>query len=213
MTTDSTRRSNPDSGFLAGAGLKPADWSEVLAAPLEVAAKVAALLDEPGVLELDALESFARRLAEHEDLWRPLVIRDENRRRYRLLYEDERVDVWVLSWMPGQGTGFHDHDLSSVGLAIAQGMVVERQMLIPTGATRLELTPGSSRQGGPGYIHSAAWGSGDPAVSIHAYSPPLLKVGQFRADENGVLRRHIEHGRQELMDHTIATLDPTRADG
>ena len=28
---------------------------------------------------------------------------DAERRRYELIYEDERMDAWVLSWMPGQG--------------------------------------------------------------------------------------------------------------
>lgn len=200
--------------FTPGAGLRPQDWSEVISPPEGISDAVAALLPPgEGSLPIDRLEALAALIATRADLWGPLVIRDESRRRYRLMYEDDRVDIWVLSWMPGQGTGFHDHDISSVGLAVAQGMLVERQMLIPTGATRLELRPGMTRQGGPGYIHSAGWGAGDPTVSIHAYSPPLMNVGQYRADEHGVMRRHIEHGRQELKDHTIAALDPSRADG
>jgi len=43
-------------------------------------------------------------------------------------------------------------------------------------------------------------------VTIHAYSPPLTRVGQYRADESGMLIRTIQHGRQELVDHSIATL-------
>jgi hypothetical protein len=31
-------------------------------------------------------------------------------------------------------------------------------------------------------------------------------------NEQGILARHIEHGRQELMDFSIADIDPTRAD-
>ena len=54
--------------------------------------------------------------------------RDTERRRYELLYEDDRMDAWVLSWMPGQATGFHDHYISSLGLCIAQGCVREDQM-------------------------------------------------------------------------------------
>ncbi len=29
------------------------------------------------------------------------------------------MDIWVLSWMPGQKTGFHDHDRSRVALVCA----------------------------------------------------------------------------------------------
>lgn len=213
MATDSSRSTAGVAGFAAGAGLAPAEWSDVISPPDGLADLVRPLLPAPRVLELDELEAVAGVIATRRDLWEQLVIRDESRRRYRLMYDDAHVDIWVLSWMPGQGTGFHDHDTSGVGLAVAQGMMVERQMLIPTGATRLELTPGLTRKGGAGYIHSAAWGAGDPAVSIHAYSPPLVRVGQYRAGGDGILHRHIEHGRQELMDHTIASLDPSRADG
>jgi predicted metal-dependent enzyme (double-stranded beta helix superfamily) len=191
--------------------LTPQQWHEVVAPPAELSARCAQLLPHVGVLDVAELEQLARDLAADSDVWEPLTVVDEQRRRYRLLYEDERIDVWVLSWMPGQGTGFHDHDLSSVGLACARGEVVERQMLLPTGATSIAMTPGSSRQGPPGYIHSIAHVGGEPAVTIHAYSPPLARVGQYRVDEHGILQRTIEHGRQELLDNTIAAIDPERA--
>jgi len=198
-------------------GLQPQEWHEVLAPPPEIAAQVEALIPSPSAEEhrlvLDELEALARDIVARPDIWEPLVVADPARRRYRLAFEDDRVDVWVLSWMPGQGTGFHDHDLSGVGLAIARGMCVEKQMLIPKGATRLELVPGDTRQGGAGYIHSVAWGDGLPAVSIHCYSPPLIRVGQYKVDEHGILSRNVEHGRQELMDFTIAAIDPSRTDG
>lgn len=193
--------------------LAPQHWSEVLSPPPALAAEAAALVPGEGNLTLDQLQTLVREIASRPELWEPLSVVDTERRRYRLLYEDERIDVWVLSWSAGQGTGFHDHDLSGVGLAVAQGMVVERQMLLPTGATRLELSAGDCRQGDRGYIHSVAWGAGEPAVTIHAYSPPLIRVGQYRVDEAGVLKRCIENGRQELMDNTIATVDPSRSDG
>ena len=154
------------------------------------------------------LEQIAIAIRDRPELWEPLLVVDAHRRRYRLLYEDERTDIWVLCWMPGQSTGFHDHDVSDVGIAIAQGMIVERQLRLPTGATALELRPGDTRQGPAGYIHSVAHGEGIPAVSIHCYSPPLMKVGQYRVDAEGVLRRDAEHGRRELVDETIARVAP-----
>lgn len=193
--------------------LRPQEWWEVLSPPAELARQAGELVPGEGFLTLDELEKLVADVVQRPDLWQPLTVADPERRRYRLLYEDSRIDLWVLSWMPGQGTGFHDHDLSGVGLAVAQGQVIERQMLLPTGATRLQLKAGDTRRGGPGYIHSVGWGEGEPAVTIHAYSPPLIRVGQFRVDDAGVLERRIEHGRQELMDHSIATVDPSRSDG
>lgn len=195
-------------------GLHPQEWYEVTAPPADIANETAALLpDVERMFTLDELAETAATIAAREDLWRPMVVVDAERRRYRLMYEDERVDIWTLSWMPGQGTGFHDHDLSGVALACAQGMVVEKQMVLPSGATRVEMRPGDVRTGGAGYIHSVGWGEGEPAVTIHCYSSPLLRVGQYRVDDNGILRRHVEHGRQELMDYSIAAVDPSRADG
>ena len=66
------------------------------------------------------------------------------------------------------------------------------------------MTPGVSRNGPGGYIHSVTHVEGEPAVSIHAYSPPLLVVGQYRQGADGRLRREPEHGRKELLDDTIA---------
>lgn len=193
-------------------------WWEVLSPPAELFQQCSELVcnqAEAGPLTTSQLAELVTQIANRPELWKPLVVVDPERRRYRLLYEDNRIDVWVLSWMPGQGTGFHDHDLSGVSLVCAQGMVVEKQMLLPHGATRIEMEPGQvAREGGAGYIHSVAFGAGDPvAVTIHAYSPCLIRVGQYKVDEHGVLHRRIEHGRQELMDNTIAERDPSRADG
>ena len=199
---------NADATFTAGNGLRPQEWWEVLEPPAEIAEATRALLPREAVLDVDELEALARAIAAREELWRPLVIRDESRRRYRLMYEDEHIDIWTLSWMPGQGTGYHDHELSGVGLCGAQGAVVEKQLKLPTGASAVEMTPGVSRQGPAGYIHSVAYHAGDPAVTIHCYSPPLVRVGQYKVDEHGILSRKTEHGRQELVDHTIETLAP-----
>lgn len=191
--------------------LTPQQWDEVVAPPAELAARCAAMMPADGVLDVAQLEQLVLAIAADRETWEPLTVVDPHRRRYRLLYEDDRIDVWVLSWMSGQGTGFHDHDLSGVGLACAQGEVVEKQMLLPTGASAVHMTPGTGRQGPPGYIHSVAHVEGTPAVTIHAYSPPLERVGQYRVDDEGILRRSIEHGRQELLDNTIAAIDPDRA--
>ena len=186
----------------------PIDWDEVLTPPRELAAATRELIPAQPELSAAALELIATAIRDRPELWEPLAISDPARRRYRLLFEDERTDIWVLSWMPGQSTGFHDHDISDVGIAIARGMIVERQLQLPTGASALELRHGQTRQGPAGYVHSVAHGDGEPAVSIHCYSPPLMKVGQYRVDDEGVLRRDAEHGRRELVDETIARVAP-----
>ena len=169
----------------------------------ELAARTSELLDEPGTLSTGALEELVRRLADRPDLWQPLVVVDRERRRYELLYEDGRVDIWVLSWMPGQLTGFHDHDRSAVGLVCVRGELDERSLAVATEPETVRMAPGTSRSGPGGYIHAVSHRAGEPAVSIHAYSPPLVAVGQYRRDATGRLRREVEPGRKELFDDTI----------
>jgi hypothetical protein len=190
--------------------LTPQQWNEIAAPPADLATRCGELLPREGVLDVVELEQLVLAIVDDPTIWEPMTVVDSDRRRYRLLYEDDRIDVWVLSWMPGQGTGFHDHDASSVGLACAAGTVVERQMILPTGVSDVEMTPGVSRQGPPGYIHSVTHVDGAPAVTIHAYSPPLARVGQYRVDDDGILRREMQHGRQELLDNTIHAIDPER---
>jgi len=191
---------------LAYHGLRPQDWRDVTAPPPAIALDAAAVAGAFGAetLDSDALRRLVAMLALRSDLWKPLVVSDRTRRRYRLMLEDERLDVWVLSWMPGQATGFHDHGSSNVALTTLQGVVLERQLRVAEASIERELRPGIVQTGPAGYIHAVNHQSGAPAVTLHAYSPPLLQVGQYRAGPEGALLREQQHGRQELFDHTIA---------
>jgi predicted metal-dependent enzyme (double-stranded beta helix superfamily) len=194
------------------ARLAPQDWREVTAPPPRIAfaaAGVAAGYDD-GTLTGEELCRLVAELAARADLWMPLVVRDAARRRYRLMLEDARLDIWVLSWMPGQATGYHDHGSSKVALTTLQGAVIEREIRLGWPDIERELLPGFVQPGPAGYIHSVSHGCGTPAVTLHAYSPPLVQVGQYRSGPQGELRRERQHGRQELLDHTIAeTRRPT----
>lgn len=176
------------------------------AAPLFIPA--CASLDDfvthDGILTTAELEEIACGIAERQELWQPLAHTDTDRRRYELLYEDDRMDAWILSWMPGQGTGFHDHYISGVGLCVASGSVREDQMVYGSEHRERELNPGDTRQGGPGYIHRVTYVSGTPAVTVHVYSPRLDWVGQYRLSEDGTVRREVSPGRNELTGQLVA---------
>jgi predicted metal-dependent enzyme (double-stranded beta helix superfamily) len=162
------------------------------------------LVPREGLLTPAELERIASDIVDREDIWTPLVTVDRDQRRYELVYEDERMDAWVLSWMPGQGTGFHDHYISGVGIAVAAGGVREDLMVYGGADIELHLRAGDTRQGGPGYIHRVRHELGEPAVTIHVYSPRLDWVGQYRLGEDGVVRREVRPGRNELTDQLIA---------
>ena len=161
------------------------------------------LVPHDGLLSPAELEVVAERIALRPDIWEPLTHADPDRRRYELVYEDERMDAWVLSWMPGQGTGFHDHYISGVGLVVAAGGVREDLMAYGRDHVALHLRPGDKRRGGPGYIHRVTHEEGVPAVTIHVYSPRLDWVGQYRLGDDGIVRREVRPGRNELTEQLI----------
>ena len=162
------------------------------------------LVPHEGLLTPDELEEIARRIAARTDIWEPLAHCDLERSRYELVYEDDRMDAWILSWMPGQGTGFHDHYISGVGLCVASGCVQEDLMVYGGEHQSHRLRAGDSRQGGPGYIHRVTHDEGRPAVTVHVYSPRLDWVGQYRLAENGVVLREVRPGRNELTAQLVA---------
>jgi hypothetical protein len=59
------------------------------------------LVPHDGVLTLEELEQLARQIAVRPELWEPLVRIDPAGRRYELLYEDDRLDLYSprLDWV------------------------------------------------------------------------------------------------------------------
>lgn len=161
------------------------------------------LVPHDGVLSPAELAAVARAIGDRPELWSPLIHEDVRQRRYELAYEDDRMDAWILSWMPGQATGFHDHDVSSVGLCVVRGQIIEDQLVFGGSQVSNRLAEGSTRQGEPGYIHRIGHAEGTPAVTVHVYSPRLERVGQYRLDHGGVMRREIQPGRLELTGQAI----------
>ena len=159
---------------------------------------LAGFLPHGGLLTPAELEEVARGIGRSPEIWEPLVRVDGDQRRFELIYEDERMDAWVLSWMPGQGTGFHDHYVSGLGLACVEGGVQEDWLRLGAPELEFQLRPGDTRNGPPGYIHRVRHAVGTPAVTIHVYSPRLDEVGQYRLDDDGVMRREPAPGRTEL---------------
>jgi hypothetical protein len=147
----------------------------------------------PAECERIAVEIAGRGLWEGVEL----TPTESHTRAYALLYEDERMEMWLLSWRPHHSTGFHDHGESNVGFCVAQGTIVEQQLRFAWPPSESRLEAGATRSAGSDYIHCLEWESGSPALSVPVYSPPLPVVGQYRYDD-GVLRRETQAGRDEL---------------
>ncbi len=128
-------------------------------------------------------------VAERPEAWLSLVRYHSDRRWYQRLALAEEHEIWLLSWLPGQHTGFHDHGRSAGAFAVARGTLVERAA--PGGraaASGRVLCTGAVRAFGAGYVHDVRNGSALPAISIHAYSPPLVTMRRYEVASGGVLR-------------------------
>jgi predicted metal-dependent enzyme (double-stranded beta helix superfamily) len=134
------------------------------------------------------LRELVDALARDPESWREHVAFPDGQRHYVSLHRDEYVDVWLLCWRPENDTGWHDHDISSGAVAVVAGALKEYNPRIGGAHVEVEVDEGVSFAFGPEHIHRLV-GSADRSVSIHAYSPPLWRLGQYSIDEGGVMRR------------------------
>ena len=131
-----------------------------------------------------ALSARARSLAEDSAEWLHRVRLDPQGRWYERLHADADHEVWIISWLPGQSTGFHDHGGSAGAFAVVLG---ELQEALPEGPAARTLEGGQVRGFGGHHVHDVRNVSGAPAVSVHVYAPPLSRMNRYDLDENGEL--------------------------
>jgi len=144
------------------------------------------------------LEQFVARLAERTELWSTLVRHDETQRIYEPLLIDPHLTAWLICWMNDHDTGFHDHDLSAGAVAVAGGRVHEERLVIGGPPRRRTFAQGEAFHFTPADIHRVRHAGEAPAVTLHAYSPPLTRMGAYVVSEDGVLARHSLDSGEEL---------------
>jgi Cysteine dioxygenase type I len=94
------------------------------------------------------------------------------------------VEVWLLSWLPGQGTEPHDHGGASGSFTVLKGTLTE-DYRYPGGPIRTaERLLGTGVGFGGGRAHQVRNLGAQPAASVHAYSPPLLPTREYRGLED-----------------------------
>jgi predicted metal-dependent enzyme (double-stranded beta helix superfamily) len=139
-------------------------------------------------LERDELVRLAGRVAARPELWARHFDASATERTYVSLHRDSSVDVWAIFWLPGNDTGWHDHDTSSGAVHVVEGALDEHVLLLSRPERRTRRTAGGSFAFGPSHIHRLTCAA-PRAVSVHAYSPPLWRLGQYSVDGDGVLHR------------------------
>ncbi|MFF5773000.1 cysteine dioxygenase [Streptomyces californicus] len=114
---------------------------------------------------------LARSIAADRARWADLVRYDSASRWYHRLRQGPGYEVWLLSWVPGQGSGLHDHGGSAGVLTVLEGELTER-----TEHGARSLGTGAQRAFAPGYVHEVVNDSLEPAVSLHVYYPGLTEM-------------------------------------
>jgi hypothetical protein len=126
------------------------------------------------------------------------------------LHSDDELDVWLISWVPGEATELHDHSGSLGALTLLSGALHETRWAGDR-LRRRRLTAGDQAAFPLGWVHDVTWApsadarSGSvpapaavatPTLSVHAYSPPLTAMSYYEVTERNTLRRT----RSELTD-------------
>ncbi len=122
----------------------------------------------------------------------PFIAYDAEDRWHQRIYRDARMDVWLISWLPTQGTQLHDHGGSSGAFTVVSGELSEAiyQPGSPEARLREQVRgEGASVGFGPHYVHDVRNLGDEPAVSVHAYSAPLTRMNYYDVASSGELVR------------------------
>lgn len=144
------------------------------------------------------LERFVGELADRPELWIELIDHDPSRRTYHMLLSDDHVTGWLICWSDEHDTGFHDHDVSSGAVAVVSGAVREERLALDGRPRDRTFTAPGTFSFSAADIHRVRHAGADPAVTLHVYSPPLLRMGAYVVGDDGVLARHSLSYEQEL---------------
>lgn len=128
------------------------------------------------------LAERARRLAGDPGEWLHRVRLCPDGRWYERIHRDADHEVWLIAWMPGQATGFHDHGDSAGAFTVAVGELEEHGR-----RERRRVSGGQTRSFEPGYVHDVRNASTAPAVSVHVYAPALTVMGRYDLAADGTL--------------------------
>jgi predicted metal-dependent enzyme (double-stranded beta helix superfamily) len=149
-------------------------------------------------LDLAELRDLVSRIAADPQQWRSLVRSDTADRHFAQLWRDDHVDVWIISWASGNDTGFHDHDVSRGAVAVVEGELVEERLVVGGAPRLLRHRAGETFDFDASHVHRMRQDAATPAVSIHAYSPPLWRMGTYTVEPDGTLRRQSISYAEEL---------------
>jgi quercetin dioxygenase-like cupin family protein len=161
-------------------------------------------MSTPRTLTTAELVALVEGLAARPQLWRDRVRIDERERTYVRIVESEHVEVWVIGWSAGHDTGFHDHDDAAAAITVVEGEVCDERLALADASIAARHRAGETFTVDPAAIHRVRHSGAGPAVTLHAYSPPLSRMGTYEVTPEGELRRHARGGEERLAAEAVA---------
>jgi hypothetical protein len=83
-------------------------------------------------------------------------------------------------------------------VAVVEGEVIEERLVLGGPPIRRHHRAGEVFDFDASHVHRMRQDSATPAVTIHAYSPPLWRMGAYEVASDGTLRRHSVSYAEEL---------------
>jgi quercetin dioxygenase-like cupin family protein len=150
-----------------------------------------------GRLDTVTLEKVTNALAARPDLFEDLLVDDEVNHWWHRLFATESYEVRLLTWESEQSSDWHDHGGSSGAWTVTAGALYETYRgddYVSVGDRHY--AAGDSGSFGPGHVHDVIYESGQPAVSIHAYSPSLCGLTVYDHTRFGFVAREFKAEEQ-----------------
>jgi hypothetical protein len=146
-------------------------------------ARLESMASEPNPLTPEECMEWAQRAAQALDV---SALDRASAGEALLLWRGDGSEAWLNLWWQPRDTGYHDHDGSSVGVYVIEG-VARNESLVVSGPRRVHEYHAGDRFAFPGTgIHRMEHEPG--AITIHVYSPPIRSIGEYEL-EDGQLRR------------------------
>lgn len=147
------------------------------------------IVTEHATLTPRQLAAEVRRLTATPAEWVTRVRLEPEGRWYERIHMSAGYEVWLISWLPGQSTGFHDHGGSAGAFGVVWGALDE--CVVPRSGSRAlvsQVAAGDVRAFGPRYVHDVMnSAAGSVAVSVHAYSPRLSEMSRYDLTPGGLV--------------------------
>jgi cysteine dioxygenase len=111
--------------------------------------------------------------------WKQYVKVDDKRYCRNRIYENENLEIFIISWNKNQNAPIHDHSFNGCWLKVLEGELIEnryeKDSLLLYESNCMKKNDISFMKNNIGY-HSITNMSDDIAITIHIYNPPNHKT-------------------------------------